>query len=91
MLPPKAVAIMRFLNQKTVNQIVDMDNMLNCWGGKDDYEFSFIPEEPTTQLPIILDDSVIEKTQEPKSLTLSAGGLETSILASPKKVIIYVG
>lgn len=45
MLPPKAVAALRFVNSKNLNEYISEDNMLTCWGGTDDYQFKFSPEE----------------------------------------------
>lgn len=44
LLPPKAVAKMKFVNQKTISDYVDESNALSCWGGKDNYVYSFVPE-----------------------------------------------
>lgn len=45
LLPPKAVAKMKFLNCKTIKDIVDENNSLKSWGGLDTYEFKFEPEQ----------------------------------------------
>lgn len=45
LLPPKAVASMRFVNQKNLHEYITKENMLTCWGGTDDYEFKFVPEK----------------------------------------------
>lgn len=44
-MPPKAVAALRFVNAKNLNEYINEDNMLASWGGKDDYQFKFIPEK----------------------------------------------
>lgn len=46
LLPPKAVVALRFVNSKNLNEYISEENMLTCWGGKDDYQFKFIPEQP---------------------------------------------
>lgn len=45
LLPPKAVAVMKFVNSKNLHEYVTEENQLTCWGGKDDYTFKFIPEK----------------------------------------------
>jgi hypothetical protein len=47
LLPPKAVARLRFLSPKTIGDYVDPDNQLKCWGGNNDYVFKFVPERRT--------------------------------------------
>lgn len=44
LLPAKAVERMRFVNKDTLKTVVAPEQALKCWGGKDDYEFVFIPE-----------------------------------------------
>ncbi|XP_055915491.1 motile sperm domain-containing protein 2-like [Eupeodes corollae] len=46
LMPPKAVEVMKFLNPKNVSEFVDDENRLACWGGKDNYTFSFEPARP---------------------------------------------
>lgn len=45
LLPAKAVDRLRNINNKSIRDYIDDDNMLVPWGGKDDYEFEFIPEK----------------------------------------------
>lgn len=45
LLPAKAVDRLRNINNKTIREYIDEDNMLAPWGGKDEYEFKFIPEK----------------------------------------------
>lgn len=49
-MPPKAVGYMRFVNIKTVSDYIPVENLLTCWGGKDDYEFKFEPEKQRKQM-----------------------------------------
>lgn len=44
LLPPKAVASLRFVNSKNLSEYIAVENILTCWGGKDDYQFKFEPE-----------------------------------------------
>lgn len=44
-LPEKAVKKIKSAKKSTLNKWVSPDQALTCWGGKDDYVFSFIPEE----------------------------------------------
>lgn len=44
LLPAKAVDRLKNLNGKTIREYIDEDNMQAGWGGKDDYEFRFVPE-----------------------------------------------
>lgn len=32
---------MRFVNSKNLSEYITEENMLTCWGGKDDYHFKF--------------------------------------------------
>lgn len=43
LLPPKAVASLRFVNAKNLSEYITEENMLTCWGGKDDYHYKFEP------------------------------------------------
>lgn len=45
LLPPKAVASLRFVNSKNITEFMTEENMLTCWGGKDDYQFKFEPSK----------------------------------------------
>ncbi|XP_055840563.1 motile sperm domain-containing protein 2-like isoform X2 [Episyrphus balteatus] len=45
LMPPKAVEVMKFLNPKNVSEFVDDNNRLACWGGNDNYTFSFQPAQ----------------------------------------------
>lgn len=47
LLPAKAVARMKFVNSKTLNEFVDESNMLTIWGGNDNYSYEFVDEEET--------------------------------------------
>ncbi|XP_058054083.1 motile sperm domain-containing protein 2-like [Anopheles bellator] len=44
LLPAKAVDRLRNINSKNIREYIDEDNMQKCWGGKDEYVFSFVPE-----------------------------------------------
>lgn len=41
MLPANAVEILKLVDSKSLKEYIDEDNMLKCWGGKDDYVYSF--------------------------------------------------
>ena len=43
-LPEAGVAKLRDVNKSTFGNFVDGENRLECWGGADDWEFSFEPE-----------------------------------------------
>ncbi|KAL1130852.1 hypothetical protein AAG570_012093 [Ranatra chinensis] len=43
-LPSKAVQKIKFVNRVSLKDYVEADQALKCWGGTDDYEFSFQPE-----------------------------------------------
>lgn len=36
---------MKFLNTKTIHELIDEDNCLKAWGGNDNYVFKFEPEK----------------------------------------------
>lgn len=48
LMPPKAVASMRFVSSKNITDYVTPDNLLTCWGGTDEYQFEFEPEQQPT-------------------------------------------
>lgn len=54
LLPANAVEILKIVDSKSLKEYIDEDNMLKCWGGKDDYVYSFdlenIAQEPTPAL-----------------------------------------
>lgn len=35
---------MKFVNKSTVKEFVSLDQALSCWGGHNDYNFSFVAE-----------------------------------------------
>ncbi|KAL3284473.1 hypothetical protein HHI36_018634 [Cryptolaemus montrouzieri] len=43
-LPEKAVKKIKFVSKKDLKDWVPKDQALTCWGGEDDYTFSFVPE-----------------------------------------------
>lgn len=49
-MPPKAVASMRFVTIKSIIDYISTDNLLTCWGGTDNYEFDFEPEQQPTDV-----------------------------------------
>lgn len=66
LLPPKAVAALRFVNAKNLNEYISEDNMLTCWGGTDDYQFKFVPEqiqEPTSEHSTGRNELTIQKDE----------------------------
>lgn len=46
-MPPKAVQSLRFVTAKNLGEYITEENMLTCWGGKDDYKYTFEPEKLT--------------------------------------------
>lgn len=44
MLPEKAVQKIKFVKKNDLNQFVDPDQALKCWGGNDNYSFVFVSE-----------------------------------------------
>lgn len=44
LLPAKAIECMKFVNKDNIKNFVPLDQALKSWGGTDDYEFEFIPE-----------------------------------------------
>jgi cobalamin-dependent methionine synthase I len=45
LLPKKNSSYLKSVNSKTILKYIDQDNLLVKWGGNDDYEFIFTPEE----------------------------------------------
>lgn len=64
LLPPKAVQKIQMLKKASILTFVPEDQALKCWGGKDDYVFSFVPEtrEQTKE------DSVVQTPSNKKVL-----------------------
>lgn len=44
LLPAKAVAKMKFINKSTVKDFIPLEQAQRCWGGSDDYVYSFVSE-----------------------------------------------
>lgn len=44
LLPAKAVAKMKFINKSTVKDFIPLEQAQRCWGGTDDYVYSFVSE-----------------------------------------------
>lgn len=44
-LPEKAVKKINFVNKSTLKNFVEPERALACWGGQDNYEFVFVPED----------------------------------------------
>lgn len=42
LLPAKAVAKMKFVDKSSVSQFIPLDQAQKCWGGQDDYTYSFV-------------------------------------------------
>ncbi|RZB40385.1 motile sperm domain-containing protein 2, partial [Asbolus verrucosus] len=49
-LPEKAVQKIKFVSKKDIKEYVPLDQALICWGGQNDYSFSFLPE-PQDSVP----------------------------------------
>ncbi|XP_069165247.1 motile sperm domain-containing protein 2-like [Procambarus clarkii] len=52
-LPPKSIEKIKFVDKKSIQDFVDLDQCLASWGGTDNYEYQFEPEfipgdEPTS-------------------------------------------
>lgn len=43
-LPAKAVQKIKFVNKANLKDYVEPEQALKCWGGLDDYTFTFVPE-----------------------------------------------
>lgn len=43
-LPPRTASRMKFVTKSTISKIVQLDHALKSWGGRDSYEFEFVPE-----------------------------------------------
>lgn len=75
LLPAKAAAKMKFINNKTIREFVSDENMLKIWGGKDEYKFEFIPETPSP---------TSSKKVRPVSLLLVLSRKEQTSVCSPE-------
>lgn len=49
LLPKKAVERLKTINSKNARNYIDVDNMPVSWGGNDDYEFTFVPENRSNE------------------------------------------
>lgn len=47
-LPAKAISKIKFVTKSTLKDIVDPNYILKCWGGTNDYTFTFVSEEKTS-------------------------------------------
>lgn len=43
-LPPKAIPKIKFVHKSSINEFVDPNDVLTCWGGSNEYVFKFVPE-----------------------------------------------
>lgn len=43
-LPPKAIPKIKFVHKGNIQEFVDPNDVLICWGGNNDYVFKFVPE-----------------------------------------------
>lgn len=43
-LPEKALLIIKFIKKGGIDEYVPLDQALTCWGGNNDYTFTFVPE-----------------------------------------------
>lgn len=41
---------MKFVNKKNLKEYVSPENMLRCWGGLDDYQFQWVPQNPNIKI-----------------------------------------
>jgi hypothetical protein len=56
-LPAKAVQKIKFVNKANLKDYVEPEQALKCWGGLDDYTFTFVPETRSAVPNDKLDDS----------------------------------
>lgn len=76
------MASLRFVNSKNLNEYITEENMLTCWGGKDDYQFKFEPSK--SQPSECNDNSVIE--QKRIIVTKDENHNNTMVISHDKKV-----
>lgn len=43
-LPPKAIPKIKMIHKTNIQEFVDPNDILTCWGGNNDYDFKFVPE-----------------------------------------------
>lgn len=77
-MPPKAVAALRFVNAKNLNEYITEENMLTCWGGTDDYEFKFSPEQ---------NGPIYENTAVQKDLTMQKDENDNTTYSNSNKKV----
>ncbi|XP_055377202.1 motile sperm domain-containing protein 2-like isoform X4 [Condylostylus longicornis] len=65
LLPPKAVAKMKFLNTKNIKEYIPDSHCLKIWGGNVDYEFKLIPEVRNSN-KISSTTTIQQQSQAPK-------------------------
>lgn len=66
-LPAKAVQKIKFVNKTNLKDYIEPDQALKCWGGLDDYTFTFVPEQRSTVLNDRFDDSKKKVVQHLKT------------------------
>lgn len=59
LLPANAVDRLKNINNKTIREYVQEDSLLVPWGGTDNYEFEFIPEQKKSQLPLVNNNFIL--------------------------------
>lgn len=69
LLPPKAVAALRFVNSKSLGEYITKENMLTCWGGTDDYQYQFEDERSIANDTIITTDQNDNTIDQPKKVS----------------------
>ena len=62
-LPKSGVEKIKFLNAKTMGEYVTNDNMLKAWGGTDDWEYTFVPEQPRVDNALKMEQHPMENNR----------------------------
>jgi hypothetical protein len=78
-LPAKAVQKIKFVNKTNLKDYVEADQALKCWGGLDDYSFTFVPEQRSAAPNDRLDDSKKKVVQKYTALKKTQGKVVTKM------------
>lgn len=72
------MAALRFVNAKNLNEYISEENMLTCWGGLDDYQFEFSPEQ---------NGPIYPKASAPNSLAVQKDENDNTTLSNSNKKV----
>ena len=82
-LPAKAVQKIKFVSKSNLKEYVEPEQALKCWGGLDDYTFTFVPEQRSAAQN---DDSKKKVKSRSDFVRLGTGSVQVSGLVPKVKI-----